>query len=374
MTLGRTPLPDVIIAGAGVIGCATAYYLAREGCSVTVVERESIASGASGVAAAMISQTFEGDPLADLSDFSRGRHAELARDLPAETGTDYGYRINPELYAAFSPDAARDLKASEDAFRARNPRAHWVEGPELWEIEPRLNPAVLGAIVGEQAQVIASRFTTALATAAEARGARFRHGSVAGLGSAGNRVTGVRLATGEVVAGETVILAMGAWSAVASRWTGLQVPVFPVRGQILRLEAPDPQLRTAIYGPEMYVLLKADGSTLAGATHEPEAGFDAVTTPEGLERVMEAAIEIAPFLAEAKLVHHLVGLRPGTADDLPLLGPVAGWEGLFMATGHFWRGIELSAGSARAVADLVLGLASPVDLSAFDPARFGATA
>lgn len=364
--------PDVLIVGAGVIGCATAYYLAGEGAHVTVIEQESVASGASGVAAAMFSRPHDGDPLADLSDFSYERHAELAMQLPTEAGADYGYLVGPELWVAFEPQAAASLEAMLPAFRARNPAARWVDGCGALELEPRLNPATLGAIVGEQAQVIASTFTTALATAAERRGVTIRHGKVDGLTAAGGRATGVRLASGETVAAGTVLLAGGAWSGEASAWTGVRIPVFPVRGQILRLDPPDPQLRTAIYGPEMYLVLKADGSTLAGATEEPEAGFAAVTTPEGLAHIMDAAIEMAPFLADAKLVHHMVGLRPGSEDSLPLIGAVPGWESLFIATGHFMRGMELSAGTARAVADLVLGRPSPVDLTAFDPGRFGA--
>lgn len=362
---------DVVVVGAGVMGCAVAYLLACEGRRVVVVEKESIGSGASGVAAAMLCPSLEGDPLADLSDLSLRIHQELSGRLPEEAGARYGYRENPELWVAFTPEAAAGLKADEPAARARRAEVRWVEGAELFEIEPRLNREALGAIVKSQSQVIASQFTLALATAAERNGAEIRHGEVVGLTASGHRATGVRLANGDRIDAGSVVIAGGAWSGAASAWTGMRIPVYPVRGQMLSLRAPNPQLRTAIFGPEMYVVHKGDGMTLAGATEEHDSGFSVATTPGGLAAIMEGAVRIAPFLAEAMLIHHVAGLRPGSPDGLPLLGPMPGWDGLYIIAGHHTRGMELSTGSARVVADLILGRPSPTPIDRFDPGRFG---
>ena len=354
------------------MGCAVAYLLGGEGQRVIVVEQEAVASGASGVAAAMLVPTFDDDPrLVELSDFSLRLHKELSRRLPEEAGAEYGYREHPELLVAYTPEQAAALKERLPALQLRHPEARWVEGMEMLAIEPRLSSDTLGAIAADLSQVIASKFTLALATAAERRGVEIRHGEVVGLVGDGRRAGGVRLANGDVVRAGSVVIAAGPWSGAASEWTGLRIPVYPVRGQLLNLRAPDPQLRAAILGPQMYAVHKADGMTLAGATEERESGFDVATTREGRAQIIEAAVRMAPFLADATLVHHVAGLRPGTPDDLPLLGPVPGWERLYITAGHFRRGIGLSMGSARVIADLIMGRPSPVLLAAFDPGRFG---
>jgi glycine oxidase len=362
---------DAIVIGAGVMGSGVAYFLAQEGARVTVIEKEAVASGASGVAAAMLGPAAEGDRRVELSDLSLRLHRELSSHLPEEAGADYGYRENDELLLALTPEQAIELKAREPAFQERRPEARWVEGQELFEIEPQLTREAIGAILVRQFQVIASRFTIALATAAERKGVEIRHGEVVGLVTEGTQAKGVRLKNGDAIAAGSVVIAAGPWSGDASEWTGVRMPVYPVRGQILSLLAPNPQLRAAILGPEMYLVHKADGMTLAGATEEHESGFVAATTAEGLAEIMGPSVQMAPFLADAQLVHHVAGLRPGTPDELPLVGPVPGWEGLYITAGHFRRGMELSMGSARVIADLVLGRPSPISLAPFDPGRFG---
>ena len=371
-----TSQPDVIVVGAGVMGCGAAYWLSKEGCKVLVLEQEAIACGASGVAAAMLESVGHGarlavdDPLAELGRASFQLHQELRHRLWDEAHVDIGYREHPVLHPAFTDAEAATLKSQALALQRRDPTLQWLEGPALWDVEPRLNRAALGALMSPQAQVLAYRFVLALMRAAEQRGAHLRHGEVVGLDGHAGRVTGVRLRHGDTLAASTVVLAMGPWSQQAAAWVGLRLPIYPVRGQLLELRVPEPQLNATLAHGGMYLVHKADGITLAGTTEEHDSGFVVQPTAAGRQAILEAALHMAPSLEEAQVVGHIAGLRPCSADRLPLIGPVPGWQGVYLIAGHCRSGMLLSAISTRSIADLILHGQSTVSLAAFDPARF----
>jgi glycine oxidase len=368
---------DVIIVGAGVMGCSAAYWLSGAGCRVLLLEKEAVAAGASGMAPAIwyvagreTLRSLQGEELADLYSRSCRLHQELAQTLEEESSVDIGYREMPALTLAFSPEEADAMRA-QAATLASDRTVEWLEGPPLWEMEPRLSSYVEGAVKAQRAQVMAYRFVLALVEAAERRGASVQHGQVQGLETEGGRVTGVRLADGTTIHGGSVVLAMGPWAGQAAAWTGLKLPVHPVRGEILRLQLPDPQLQAVVYYNDMYLVHKADGITVAGATYDPDSGFDDRCTLSGRQLVIEAALNMAPSLDEALLAEHIAGLRPGSRDGLPLIGPVPGWPGLYVSTGHDRHGMALSLASTRAIADLILEGQTDVSLEIFDPGRFG---
>ena len=240
----------------------------------------------------------------------------------------------------------------------------------MWDVEPHVNRDVLGALVTHQAQVLAYRFVLALARVAEQRGMELRHGEVIGLERQAGGVIGVRLRNSETLTAPTVVLAMGPWSQHAAAWLDLRIPIYPVRGQLLELRVPDPQLRATISYGGMYLVHKADGITLAGTTEEHDSGFINQPTAAGRQAILEAALKMAPTLAEAEVVGQVCGLRPCSADHLPLIGAVPGWPGVYMVAGHFRSGMLLSTISTRCIADLIMTGKSPVSLAAFDPARF----
>lgn len=368
---------DVVIVGAGVMGCGTAYWLSKAGYKVLVLEQDAIACGASGVAAAMLEAVGHGatmpgeDPLTELASQSFRLHQELRHTLQDESGVDIGYRENPVIHPALTADEATRLRAQALALHDRAPLLWWLEGQELWDLEPRLHRGALGALVSHQAQVLAYRFVLALARAAEKRGMVLRHGNVVGLTQHAGHVTGVRLQQGEVIAASAVVLAMGPWSQHAAAWVGWRLPVYPVRGQLLELRVPNPPLRATISHGGMYLVHKADGITLAGTTEEHESGFRNQPTAAGRQAILEAALRMAPSLEEAQVTGQISGLRPCTADRLPLIGPVPGRQGLYITTGHFRSGMLLSAISTRIIADLICHSQSPLPLAAFDPSRFG---
>jgi glycine oxidase len=371
---------DIVVVGAGVMGCGTAYWLSQAGYRVLVLEQEAIACGASGMAAAMLESVGHGarlpadDPLAELAHASFILHQQLAPELRAASGVDVGYRDNPVIHPAFTSAEAAALKPQAVELQRHNPTLQWLEGQALWEVEPRLNRAALGALVSPQAQVIAYRFVLALATAAERRGMVMRHGEVVGLAGSGGRVTGIRLRNGETIPAETVVLAIGPWSQRVAAWVGLNIPIYPVRGQLLELRVPDPQLNASISYGGMYLVRKADGTTLAGTTEEHDSGFVNHPTAAGRQAILTAALHMAPSLEEAQIHDQVSGLRPCTADRLPLLGPVPGWQGLYMVAGHFRSGMLLSAISTRLIADLIMTGHSPLPIEAFAPGRFGTVA
>ena len=363
--------PDVVVVGAGVMGCSAAYWLSKEGYKVLMLEKEAIACGASGMASAHWQKALEDERLSELAWLGFRLHQELARVLPQESGIDIGYREQPMIYPAFSAEEVESLKSQLSALRRYDPSARWLEGQALWEVEPRLNRDVLGGLVSQGAQVMAYRFVLALVKAAERQGVELRHGEVVELQSNGGRVTGVQLRQGEIIATETVVLAMGPWSQRAAEWVGLKIPIYPVRGQLLELLVPDPQLYASPSYSDMYLLHKADGTTLAGTTYEQDSGFTNHPTPAGLEAILNAAVRMAPSLEEAQVADHISGLRPASGDSLPLIGLIPGWQGVYIVSGHDRKGMGLSLISTRIIADLIVKGRSPVPIEMFDPARFG---
>jgi len=371
--------PDVVIVGAGVMGCSAAYWLSKEGYKVLVLEKDAIASGASGMSPAMLEAAGPGalegekDELSELTCLGFRLHQELACVLPQESGIDIGYRETPTIVLAFSAEEVESLKPQPSALRHYDPSVRWLEGQALWEVEPRLNRDVLGGLMYHSAQVMAYRFMLALVEAAERQGMELRHGEVVGLQSSGGRVTGVQLRRGEIIATEAVVLAMGPWSQQAAAWVGLKIPVYPVRGQLLELLVPAPQLHACpFYGDtHMYLVPKADGTTMAGTTYEPDSGFANHPTSAGLEAIINAAVWMAPSMEDAQVVNHISGLRPASEDSLPLIGPIPGWQGVYIVSGHDMEGMALSLISTRIIADLIAKGHSPVSRETFDPARFG---
>jgi len=353
------------------MGCSAAYWLSKEGYKVLVLEKEALAGGASGMASAHWRKALEDERLSELAWLSFQLHQGLACVLPQESGIDIGYREQPMIYPAFSAEEVENFKSWLSALRRYDPSVRWLEGQALWEVEPHLNRDVLGGLVFQGAQVMAYRFVLALVEAAERRGMDLRHGEVVGLQSNGGRVTGVQLRQGEIIATETVVLAMGPWSQRAAAWVGLKIPVYPVRGQILELLVPDPQLHASLSYGDMYLLHKVDGTTLAGTTYEQDSGFANHPTPAGLEAIIDATVRMAPSLEEAQVADHISGLRPASGDSLPLIGLIPGWQGLYIVSGHDRKGMGLSVISTRIIADLIVKGRSPVPIEMFDPGRFG---
>ncbi len=363
------PGPDVVVVGAGIVGLSTALFLADAGARVVVLERESIACGASGAAAGMVSPFAEVDgpePLDRLAEAGVGLHRLLAVRLREETGVDVKLRPLAILQAALTEaDVApllERLGRDEGAYE-------WADVSTARALEPRLAPSALVALVApRELQVDPYPLAVALAQAAERRGVTIRYASVLGLAREGPRIRGVRLRHGRVAA-DAVVLSAGPWSGMMESWLGWPMPVGPLRGQIVYLQAPGRPFRCCLMHGGNYLLPKDDAFLLAGTTEE-RAGFRARATQTARRVILAGAVRLAPSLEDAAVVRQTACLRPLSLDGLPVLGPVPGWQGLFVATGHGRRGILLGPISGQLTAELVLGRTPSLLVDLYDPGRF----
>lgn len=360
---------DVLIVGGGVIGCALARELAGRGARVALTERAEIGSEASSAAAGLLTPQAESvarGPLFDAGLASRDLYPDWIGELEEETGQPVGYRRTGALVCAFTEEEERRLEA---CLRWQQEAALRVEAFGRLEIPATLSRHVSTQVrralfFPDEAFVDCPRLMAALARSLELRGVRVEtHRPVIRLRIEAGRCRGVETAAGPVEA-DTVVDAAGAWAGLLD---GLpwELPVRPVRGQILALLCEDPP-PAVVQSDEVYLVPRADGRLLAGATVE-EAGFRKEVTAGGVERLLSAALRLAPGLRTARFERAWAGLRPGTPDGLPLLGE-SGLPGLWLATGHFRSGVLLAPWTARAMADRMAGAPVP-ELAPFSPER-----
>ena len=365
---------EVVIVGGGIVGCATAYFLAKQGVRATLLEREAVGSCASGFAAGLLNP-LNGvgipGPLEPLTLESYRMHLGLTVEVKAETGIDPESRDMSCIWLAFDEaetaefDGRFQLAERVDSFSGRR-----LDTRELASLEPRISPQVVGAMCLEHIRQVSSyQYTMALATAAEKHGATVRQATVRGLTQANGRVSGVLLNDGQI-SSDRVIIAMGPWTGEVTDWLGLAVPVGPLKGQIVRLDLPGSPLKHVLYrSGGGYIAPKPDGTIWTGTTEE-RVGFDNEPTPEARQGIMKAAIEVMPALADAKVVLQTACLRPVSEDGLPIIGGVPGWDGLYLATGAGRKGILLAPAMAQAVVDLVVSGRTDHPIGAFSPGRF----
>jgi glycine/D-amino acid oxidase-like deaminating enzyme len=365
----------VSIIGGGVAGCATAYYLSKDGHDVTLFERDSLASHASGFALGGINPLIRGvrQPEYEVfSDYSIGLHRDLVGEL---TGDGPGIehmnfvRKGSMLLVTDEPEAEEMRRIYRRHADDYSLDMRWLSPGEFSHIEARISDAVIGGLyVGEMFEVDPYRFTLSLWQAAEQFGAQMLNREVTEIAVSGDRVTGV-IAGGEVVDADVVVAAAGPWSAELLAGVGVEVPISPLKGQIVRLNAPDPPIKVSLSWDHNYATTKADGLTWIGTTEE-EVGFDDRTTDEARDEIIGAAVRVLPYLEDAELVQQTACLRPMTPDRMPIIDSEPGPDGLVISTGGGRQGIALGPAFGIATAALVTGLESPVDISGFSLSRF----
>jgi glycine oxidase len=376
MELPRSTRYDAVVIGAGMIGLACAWRARRRGLSVLVVDRAAApGAGASGVAAGMLAPVTEADfgeegPLR-VNLAGRDRWSAFAAELEEQSGLPTGYRDSGALVVAADRDDAEALRRLHDFQRSLGLEADWLPASRCRRLEPGLSPRIAGGILAPQDGSADPRAT--VAALAEVVEELALGTEVEAIEHDGARVTGVRTPAG-VIDCEHVVVAAGAWSAALA--PGEALPVRPVKGQILELRArgamPDP-LERVVRTPRCYLVARGDGRVVLGATVE-EQGFDTAVTADGVYRLLEAAWEVLPEVGELELVAARAGLRPGTPDNTPLVGPGEP-EGLVWATGHWRNGVLLAPLTGDAVAGLLAGEPLSEKLAPLAPGRFvGASA
>jgi glycine oxidase len=374
----EVPGPDVVIVGAGVIGLVTAWRAGLRGLSVTLVDPEP-AAHASRVAAGMLTPvselTYGEEPLLRLGLASRDRYPEFVSELEDVTGMATGYRADGILQVAFDRD---DLGFLEDLRRFQESlgvRTEALTGRECRRLEPLLAPSVRGGLLApDDGSIDPRRLTAALLAAVGRVGGELVRERATELLVERDTAVGVRLANGDEVRAATVVLAAGPWvCGLGGLPPGVVPQVRPVKGQVLRLRARSGLrlrwcTRGVVRGSSVYLVPRADGEIVLGATQE-ELGFDTTVTAGGLWELLRDARELLPGITELEFTEVNAGLRPGSPDNAPMLGPTA-LPGLQLAAGHFRHGILLTPVTGDALAETLTTGVLPDVAKPFTPERF----
>ena len=346
---------DVVVVGGGIAGVSTAYYLIKAGVGVTLIEKDSVGSHASGFAYGGLGSygsSAVGGPTMTLAGEGMRLHEQLADELPEATGINPEYRDRPSISLVFDEAEAEAARATLPSKQSQGAYSvSWADQDTLREIEPRISDEALGGVhIGGTADVEPHRLVLAMAQAAGRAGVKIRRGMVDGVSREGS---GYRVVSdGDDVSCGSVVLAMGPWGGQATAWLGFPIAVRPLKGQILRLWAPGPPVRCSVGWDGNYATTKPDGLLWAGTTEE-DAGFDEEPTREARDEVMASLVKMLPSMAGAQVVRQTACLRPLSADGLPVLGGVPGWEGVYAATGAGRSGIVLGPAMGHAIANLV---------------------
>jgi glycine/D-amino acid oxidase-like deaminating enzyme len=394
-----SPSPDVLVIGGGIVGAASAYHLARRGANVLLLEAEQLAFGATGRNLGFIwMHTRRAGPELDLVMVTRSSLEEL----PEELGVDFGLRCRGGLTYFTSEAQAVVMREFVQRRTADGVPMQLLDGTEARELAPILPESVIGATYCPlDAQIDPRRYVRAFALAAQRHGATIHEGTAArAIEMEGSRIKRVQTDLGPVSAGH-VVLAAGAWSPAIGRQLGLDLPIHPMRLQVVQTEPMAPRLERLLYGPaavKQYAIFQeldsftaepfstaleqrlglalleaacqtADGSYLLGIAMD-YPGFDWKPDLAGIALVTEGMLSALPELRAARFAKAWAGVLPYTSDSLPLIGRVPGHDDLVIAAGHvFGNGAGPTTG--RLVADIICGGEPVLDPTPFRPDRPG---
>ncbi|MEU2556316.1 glycine oxidase ThiO [Streptomyces sp. NPDC013313] len=373
---------DVLVIGGGIIGLVTAWRAAQRGLATAVVDPEP-GGGAARVAAGMLAAVTElhhgEERLLALNLESARRYPEFAAELTELTGHDLGYRRCGTLAVALDSDDRAHLRELHALQRRSGLDSVWLSGRECRRLEPMLAPGVRGGLrVDGDHQIDPRRLASALVAACERAGVVFHRCWAERLDVAAGRAAGVTAADGTRLGAGRVVLAGG---SLSGRLAGVPddalPPVRPVKGQVLRLTVPrryapflSRTVRAVVRGSQVYLVPRENGELVVGATSE-ELGWDTTVTAGGVYELLRDAHELVPGITELPLTETGAGLRPGSPDNAPLLGP-SSLDGLLLATGHYRNGVLLTPVTGDVMAALLAGGELPEAARPFTPERFGA--
>ena len=345
---------QVVVVGGGVIGLLTAFNLAPKVDQVVVCDQGEVGRESSWAGGGIVSPLYPwrySPAVTALAHWSQDFYPQLGERLFASTG------IDPQVHTTglYWLDLDDEAEALDWAQREQRPLSA-VDISAAYDAVPVLGPGFKRAIyMAGVANVRNPRLVKSLKAAllAMPNVTLREHCSVSGFCQEGGRITGVHTAEGVLVADE-VVLSAGAWSGDLLRTLGLELPVEPVKGQMILFKCAEDFLPCMVLAKGRYAIPRRDGHILVGSTLE-HAGYDKTPTNEALESLKASAVELLPALANAEVVAHWAGLRPGSPEGIPYIGPVPGHEGLWLNCGHYRNGLVLAPASCQLFTDLLTG-------------------
>ena len=351
---------QTIVVGGGVIGLLSAYGLACAGCSVTLLDASATGTEASWAGGGIVSPLYPwrySAAVTALAHWSQDYYPGLGEALKQQSGVD------PEVHETglYWLDLEDEDQALAWAQREGRP-LHRVDMDKVHAAVPSLGPGFSRAVyMSGVANVRNPRLLKALRGAlAKMPNVRIvEHCAVSGFVRNGEQIVGVHTAQGEMRA-ERVVVAAGAWSGNLLATLGLELPVKPMKGQMILFKCAEDFLPSMVLAKRRYAIPRRDGHILVGSTLE-DVGFDKTPTEDALESLRATAIDLLPGLADAEVVKHWAGLRPASPEGVPYIGAVPGYDGLWLNCGHFRNGLVLAPASCQLLADLMLGRAPCVD-------------
>jgi glycine oxidase len=371
---------DCLIVGAGVIGLSIAYELAQAGLRVRVIDRGKAGQEASWAGAGILppanfsTVATAVHPYDQLRALSNQIHEQWADRLRTETGIDTGYRRCGGIYLARSIGEAAALAGFADDLVSHGIAAQRLSPLELAQLEPVLRPLIdqrnvlCSILLPEEAQLRNPRHLRALLRACQQLGVEVdEQVEVSQISHNKNEIECVVTSNGDRLA-DRYCFCSGAWTYELLRQLGVTTGILPIRGQIVLYHCSSPPFQHVLNEGSRYLVPRDDGRVLVGSTEE-EAGFDKRTTPEALDELRHFACALIPSLQSAEIERSWAGLRPGTFDGFPYIGTIPGLRNGFVAAGHFRSGLQLSAGTARVMGQLIRGLRPDIDLSPFRVGR-----
>ena len=367
---------DVVIVGGGAAGCSVSYYLAKAGVKSTVIERDGVAANASGYSAGGLNP-LEGagipGPLGPLAIESFRMHTEIRPELAELSGVDFGYKVISSVRVAFDDSELAEMQTTHDIFESAGDdfSAEWLDAFQLKELEPRISGDAIGALDTRGNAILNSyRYTLALSKTAETMGAKVASGCVIGVRTSGGRVTTVLTDSGEISC-DAVVFATGPWCGQVEEWLGVPVPIEPFKGEILRMRLGGPPLDRDFFSADVDLNHREDGQTWVGASEERKS-FDRNPSAQERDISLSCAARLMPDLRDAELLLHTACLRPLAPDWMPIIGNAPGWDNAYLVTGAGKKGILVSPGMGKAVADLITSGETNVPIEGFEADRFTA--
>ena len=365
---------DAVIAGGGLIGSAIALELSRAGLRVALFDTRDPGKEASWASAGILSPAPENSAMIAMVPLGRASmvlYPDFVATVEELSGLSTGYRAKGTLEALFSRHARQELNTIIALHHGLGLKAEAISAEEARELEPSISEEVEVAVLRpDEASVDNRLLIAALLEAANRSGARIFPGSpVKSICRESSQCRGFLLANGEQIAAPHTIVAAGSFS---SQIGGVEewAPVRPAKGQMLSLRNESVKIERVLWSERIYLVPRNDGRILAGATVE-HVGYDKTVTAGGIYGNLDAAMELVPALAAARVEETWAGLRPDTPDHLPIIGPTD-LEGLLIATGHFRSGVLLTPITAKIIGDYVARMAPTLDCDRFSPMRFRA--